>query len=58
LFKRRWGTKAIPYHDLIYPNTEEKPREDKLLFRIMKKVTPALPLPLFRMLGEIIYRII
>lgn len=58
LFKRRWGTRAVPYHDLVYPDIEEKPREDKHLFRIMKKVSPALPLPLFRMLGEIIYRII
>jgi len=57
LFKRRWGTRVVPYCDLVYPSTEED-REDKLLFRIMKKVTPALPLPLFRMLGEIIYRII
>jgi len=58
LFKRRWGTSVVPYYDLVYPGTEGKPREDQLLFRIMQKVSPALPLPLFRMLGEIIYRII
>jgi len=58
LFKRRWGTRVVPYHDLVYPGIEEKHREDKHLFRIMKKVSPTLPLPLFRILGEIIYRII
>lgn len=56
LFKRRWGTDVVPCYDLIYPDSEVKPREENTLFKIMQKISPALPLPLFRLLGEIIYR--
>ena len=56
LFKRRWGTDVVLYHDLVYPACEVKPRDDKPLFKIMQKISPSLPLPIFRFLGEIIYK--
>lgn len=58
LFKRRWGTTVIPYHDHIYPDTGIKQREDKYLYNVMKKVSCVLPLPFFRIFGEIIYKFI
>lgn len=57
-FKRRWGTVELPYLDLIYPAIYSKTREDRLIFRFMRKVSPKLPSPLFQLLGEIIYRTI
>lgn len=56
-FKRRWGTIALPYYDLTYPGTS-KPREDQKLYKIIRKIAPALPIPLFRLLGDIIYKLI
>lgn len=56
LFKRRWGTKVVPYYDMIYPECKVKPREEQPLFKIMQKISSALPLTIFRLLGEIIYK--
>lgn len=57
-FKSRWGTVGVPYYDLKFPALPESHREDKFLYSAIKKYSSILPIPLFRLLGEIIYRII
>lgn len=57
-FKLNWGTVPVPYVDFTYPFDSIKSREDQHLYKLVKKIGPALPLPFFRMLGEVIYRFI
>lgn len=58
LFKRRWGTEVVPYYDLIYPSVEIKHREDQFLYKLVKSYAKILPVPLFRFLGNLIYKLI
>lgn len=58
LYKRSWGTVAMPYYDYKFPGQPEKNREDLYCYQIIKKYSPILPLPLFKFLGRIIYRYI
>lgn len=57
-YKRGWGTEVIPYYDLSYPCAQDKFREDKIIYKTVRKISPLLPMPLFKALGEIIYRFI
>lgn len=57
-YKRGWGTEVIPYYDLTYPCAQDKFREDRIVYKAVKKISPVLPMPLFKALGEIIYRFI
>ena len=57
-FKRRWGTEVVSYHDYIYPDTIGKAREDRYVYKIIRSSAQRLPLPAFRLLGEIIYCLI
>lgn len=56
-YKCNWGTVEVPYYDLTYP-IREIHREDRFMYKVIKKCSSKLPLPLFRLLGEAIYRII
>ena len=58
LFKQRWGTEITPYYDYKYPIKTEESREDSRMYMLMQKYSPKLPLPIFRLLGEIIYRLV
>lgn len=57
-FKRRWGTVVTPYYDFIYPKSEIVGNENTRYYNLMKKYSKMLPLPLFRLTGEIIFRLI
>lgn len=57
-YKRRWGTVVTPYYDLMYPGKGIKSREDHIFYRLMKKITPGMPLSVLRLLGEFIYKLI
>lgn len=59
LFKQRWGTETLPYYDLKYPScTTESSRESSTYYKLMRKYSSKLPLPVFRLLGEIVYRLV
>ncbi len=57
-FKLNWGTVTVPYTDLSYPCKHSGSREDRALYKIIKKCSSSLPLSVFRALGEVIYRFI
>lgn len=54
-FKHRWGTEIVPYYDYKYHFKKPESRENSRLYMLMQKYSPKLPLPVFRLLGEIIY---
>ncbi len=57
-YKSGWATQAVPYNDLVFPTSEVFQREDRFSYHLIRKYSSSLPTPLFRMLGELIYRII
>jgi len=57
-FKRRWGTQEGWMHDYRYPKTsaQDNPKENSFAYRFFRHVSPLLPMPLFQVMGNIIYR--
>ena len=57
-FKRRWGTREEWMADYRYPkeSASNNTKENTFTYRFIRNVSPRLPMPLFKTMGNIIYR--
>jgi hypothetical protein len=57
-FKRHWGTQEDRIVQYGYPKAEapERAKENSLSYRFVRRISPRMPMPLFRLMGKVIYR--
>jgi hypothetical protein len=57
-FKRRWGTQEEYMSIYSYPKESacDSTKEDTMAYRLVNKIAPKMPMPLFRLMGTILYR--
>jgi hypothetical protein len=57
-FKRHWGTQEERIVQYIYPKTDapDRAKESSLAYRLVRRVSPRMPMPLFKLMGKVAYR--